>query len=438
MQRRSFLATAALALGGAAKTAEGAERAEPFPLRGGERILFLGDSITNAGMYVEYVDAYLRTRFPEKRFELLNLGLPSETVSGLSEPDHPYPRPNVHERLDRALARTRPDVVVACYGMNDGIYYPFAEERFERYRQGIRTLLEKCRAAGAKVTLMTPPPFDPFPVREHTLPASAPKFGWMTPYSGYDTVLERYSGWLLTQSGSGVRVVDLHTPISRFLADRRAEQPDFLLAGDGVHPNATGHALIAVTLLAAWNAPATADFVELDSRRHRLIHGAGHLEPAEDGGARVRWRTRLPMPYDPQWDPHFVKAARVTERLNRFRLRITELPEGRYALLAAVSPGSAERRTAEYSREELQAGVDLLKLADFPPNRRAAELLPLVQQRQRLLGPAWLTSVGHKRPGTPSGLPLDEAQRQAAVLDEQARRLAQPLEIELRTERLHV
>src|SRR3982751_2575490 len=101
-----------------ALTASSAADERRFFLRDGQRILFLGDSITNAGMYVEYLDAYLATRFPDQRFELINLGLPSETVSGLSEPDHPYPRPDVHERLDRALAKTRPDVVVACYGMN--------------------------------------------------------------------------------------------------------------------------------------------------------------------------------------------------------------------------------------------------------------------------------------------------------------------------------
>src|SRR5262245_51688989 len=109
-------------------------RSEPFRLRPEQRVLFLGDSNTHAGTYVQYLDAYLRCRFPDDRYDLVNLGLPSETVSGLSEPDHPFPRPDLHERLKRALAKTRPSVVVACYGMNDGIYYPFSEERFAKYQ----------------------------------------------------------------------------------------------------------------------------------------------------------------------------------------------------------------------------------------------------------------------------------------------------------------
>src|SRR5450631_4738517 len=108
---------------------------EPFLLKDGDRVVFLGDSNTYAGKFITYLDAYLCTRFPDKRFELINLGLPSETVSGLSEPAHPYPRPNIHARVERALALANPDVVVICYGMNDGIYYPFSDERFKKYQQ---------------------------------------------------------------------------------------------------------------------------------------------------------------------------------------------------------------------------------------------------------------------------------------------------------------
>src|SRR5258708_30140369 len=92
---------------------------EPFLLKKGQRVLFLGDSNTFAGLFIAYLDGYLMTRFPADRWELINLGLPSETVSGLSEPDHPYPRPDVHERLETALMKTHPDVVVVCYGIND-------------------------------------------------------------------------------------------------------------------------------------------------------------------------------------------------------------------------------------------------------------------------------------------------------------------------------
>ncbi len=116
-----------------------ATRAEEF-LPKVTRIVFLGDSITYAGEYVDQFELFLRATFPERRFEVLDLGLPSETVSGLSEEGHAggkFPRPDLHERLDRVLAKTKPDLVFACYGMNDGIYLPPDNERSEKFATGM-------------------------------------------------------------------------------------------------------------------------------------------------------------------------------------------------------------------------------------------------------------------------------------------------------------
>ena len=172
--------------------------AEPL-LKPGDRVLFLGDSITHAGHYIVQIEAALRVENPDSVPDLINLGLPSETCSGLSEPDHPWPRPDVHERLDRALAIVKPDVVFACYGMNDGIYYPLSEERFAAYRQGVEKIIRKVKATGAKLVLLTPPAFDPLPLKQKgkLLPAGAEKYAWFAIYEDYDAVLRKYAAWIL-------------------------------------------------------------------------------------------------------------------------------------------------------------------------------------------------------------------------------------------------
>ena len=124
----------------------------PLP-RPGSTILFLGDSITAAGEYVNDIETYLLASGHQPMPNIVALGLGSETVTGLTEPVHPFPRPNVHDRLDRVLERVKPDAVVACYGMNDGIYHSFSKDRFAAYQQGIRKLIEKSHAIGAKITL---------------------------------------------------------------------------------------------------------------------------------------------------------------------------------------------------------------------------------------------------------------------------------------------
>ncbi len=60
------------------------------------RILFLGDSITFQGMYIDDLHTYFTTHFPNHSITFIKQGLSSETASGLSEPDHPFERPCIH------------------------------------------------------------------------------------------------------------------------------------------------------------------------------------------------------------------------------------------------------------------------------------------------------------------------------------------------------
>lgn len=288
----------------------------------GRRIVFLGDSITQGGRYVEMIEAAMIAQAPGDRREIISLGLASETVSGLSEPGHAggqFPRPDLHERLDRALVKARPDLVVACYGMNDGIYHPLDGERTRAFQAGIQRLREKVLASGARIVHVTPPVFDPLPIKDRVLPAG--KDAYPQPFEGYNQVLDAYSDWLLQMHRvKGWEVIDLHGPMNRRIAERRKSDPQFTFSRDGVHPGPEGHAFMASVVADAW-------------------------------GLRLR--------------------------------------------------------------------------ADGTPDHpRGAEILAAVAKKQALLRPAWLSHIGHKRPGVAPGLPLEEAERQAAVFDAEARRLA--------------
>ncbi len=218
-------------------------------LQGVHRVVVLGDSITYSGEYVDFIDAYFATRFSDRSIEVLNLGLPSETVSGLSEEGHAggqFPRPDLKERVARVLEKTKPDLVIACYGMNDGIYLPLEPGRFGKFKDGTVSLHAMVTAAGAKIIHVTPPVFD------------EAKGG----HPGYGAVLDRYSDWLISQRGAaGWEVADLHGPMSRSLAEHRQSDPGFFLAGDGVHPGEAGHWLMAKAILQQVGA---ADLAEVD------------------------------------------------------------------------------------------------------------------------------------------------------------------------------
>jgi lysophospholipase L1-like esterase len=248
----------------------------PLFLENGQRVLFLGDSITQDGRYVEDIEAFIIAKHPEIRVDVIKLGLSSETTQGLTEPEHPYPRPNIHDRLDSALEKTRPDVVVACYGMNDGIYHPFSKERFQAYQDGIRKLVRRIQAAGAAVVLLTPPPFDAAAAGSKVVGPDAPRFGYATPYRLYDEeVLERYGRWLLALRNEGLMVVDIHAPMKQEVLARRLRDPGYTLAPDGVHPGTDGHWIMARTLLEAWGeanpTPPRADVLALIQEKWKAL-----------------------------------------------------------------------------------------------------------------------------------------------------------------------
>jgi lysophospholipase L1-like esterase len=268
----------------------------PFPA-GTKRVLFLGNSITYAGMYVTDVETYLLRHYPNLSVEFINAGLPSETVSGLSEPNHAdgrFPRPDLRERLDRVLAQTKPDMVFACYGMNDGIYLPLDEARFRAYRDGIKWLHTELEKAGAKrIIFLTPPVHDDA------------KLG----LQGYNLTLDTYANWLLAQRDSlHWDVADLHFPMNRYLTEKRTTDPAFKLASDGVHVGELGHWLMARQILqflgenvsnapdlqAALPAiPRNPELLEVVKKRQGIMKDAwlnvtGHKRPGMAAG--------LPMP----------------------------------------------------------------------------------------------------------------------------------------------
>ncbi|WP_085497363.1 SGNH/GDSL hydrolase family protein [Arenibacter troitsensis] len=276
-----------------------------------KRILFLGNSITYSGQYVSYIDAYLTLQYPDRDFEIINVGLPSETVSGLSESGHAdgkFPRPDLHERLKRILERTKPDLIFSCYGMNDGIYLPFDEERFQKYKEGINWLNQEVRVNGTPIVHITPPIYDG------------------SKGEAYANVLDIYSDWIISKRYTdGWKVIDVHWPMKKYLEDQRLSNDDFYLAKDGVHPNDTGHWLMAKQLL--------------------LYLGEDEIS----------------------------KANGMEEVVSQFH--------------------------------------------------HGLEIWKLVEERQKIMKDAWLTSIGHQRPGMNVGLALGDALDKTEILRKQIRNL---------------
>lgn len=221
------------------------EDIDTLPLHN-KKVLILGNSITQNGRYVDFLEYYLRKQYPNETLDIISIGLSSETVSGDSEADHPFPRPCVHSRLDDALKHIKPDLVLACYGMNDGIFSEKDDTRFSNYKNGITTLIKKVENTGAKIILLTPTPFDPDPIKNRLANPGEPQ-SYQHPYHNYGDVLTDYANWL-TQI-EGAKVINLNSYLNKALVDLKQQNPDSTFIPDGVHPNDIGHFYMAKKIL---------------------------------------------------------------------------------------------------------------------------------------------------------------------------------------------
>ena len=131
------------------------------------------------------------------------------------------------------LNLTKPELIIACYGMNCGIYQELNDQRFERFKTGIRSLRKAAAEYGAEIVHLTPPFYD-----NHG-----------DPNLTYDEVLTAYSKWLVERRPEGWLVADLHTEMKAEVLRLREDEPEFTFQRDKVHPNEAGHWVMAQCLI---------------------------------------------------------------------------------------------------------------------------------------------------------------------------------------------
>lgn len=211
------------------------------------RIMFLGDSITQNGYHISIITTVLNKNLKGKDYEIVNVGVSSENTTNLTEMGHPFPRPQVLDRLERALKFVKPDCVIICYGVNDAIYLPFSEERFEKYKKGMTSVIEQIQSLNIETVICTPTFFDNSSVTSNLLneEESGVKLGL---YEGYDDVMSGYADWIIKQFGKVNIIIDYHQAMKSYIIDKRINSPNYK-SGDGVHPNFELNAVMAREVL---------------------------------------------------------------------------------------------------------------------------------------------------------------------------------------------
>jgi lysophospholipase L1-like esterase len=203
-------------------------------IQDGQTLLFIGDSITDAGRaypvglraglgegYVAFVDSLLSAILPERRIRVLNTGISGNRVTDLEA------------RWQRDVLDLRPDWLSVMIGIND-VWRQFdsaldpGQVGIDRYEAVYRALLGRTRPALKGLALLTP-----YFIEAN---ASDPMRKRMDEYG---RVVKR-----LAAEFDAV-FVDTQAAFDRYLAHR----PSQSLCGDRVHPNKTGHMILAKAFL---------------------------------------------------------------------------------------------------------------------------------------------------------------------------------------------
>jgi lysophospholipase L1-like esterase len=205
-------------------------RADELKLKDGDRIVFLGDSITQAGAgpngYVTMIRTKLEKDHPDWKLEVIGAGISGNKV------------PDLQNRLQKDVLDRKPTVVVIYIGINDvwhGEKDPAKGTMPEKFEAGLKEIIGKCTDAGARVMLCTPSVIGEKSDGSNNL----------------DKKLDEYSG--ISRKVAKELKVHLCDLRKAFLAHEKEHNPDNkdsgILTSDRVHLNEAGNKFVAETML---------------------------------------------------------------------------------------------------------------------------------------------------------------------------------------------
>ncbi len=198
--------------------------AKSSPLKEGEVIAFLGDSITaggaRSGGYCRLIYEAIQKNHPSLNVKVVYAGISGHKV------------PDLQGRLDRDVLSKKPTVVFIYIDIND-VWHSTSGRGTpkDKFEAGLRDLIQRITGAGAIVVLATPSTIGEKPDGSNKL----------------DPMLEEYSAISRkVAADTDTTLCDLRKAFSAHLKENNPQIKDRgILTGDGVHLNAGGKLLVA-------------------------------------------------------------------------------------------------------------------------------------------------------------------------------------------------
>jgi lysophospholipase L1-like esterase len=320
-----------------------------FYLHKDDRVVFYGDSITEQGRYISFIDTYVATRYPGLNIRFVNSGWAGEWVVGGGGG-------KIDQRLARDVIAEKATVATFMLGMNDAAYQDFDPAFFDVYAKGYGHLLDELKRTlpNLRITLFEPSPFD-----DVTRP---PQYALHD--GGYNKVILRY-GQFVRELGRqrNIEVVDLNAPLVSVLEKAHVANTAIAekIIPDRIHPSAAGALVMAATILEAWHASPLVSAAEIDASHGRLRRQEKTRITELRRDPTLAWTQEdeaLPMPFDQKDDvlASVLQASNIVESLDQQLLKVTGLSAPSYGLKIDGE------QIGVWSREELARGVELALL----------------------------------------------------------------------------
>lgn len=208
------------------------------PFKKGDRVAFVGNSITDGGHYHSYIWLYYMTHFPEMRLWMANCGVGGDTAN------------EILARLDDDVLSKNPNVLTFTFGMNDSGYYEynssdsadFSRNKLQEAKQRFALCEEKLKSLEDVRTIMIgTSPYDQTSTFNNEI--FARKNDNMQRIIAIQKEAAQRNGW---------EFVDFNAPMVALNTQQQKKDPAYTLIGsDRIHPDNDGHMAMAYLFLKA-------------------------------------------------------------------------------------------------------------------------------------------------------------------------------------------
>ena len=208
------------------------------PFQKGDRVTFVGNSITDGGHYHSYIWLYYMTHFPKMRVWMANCGVGGDTAK------------DILARFDDDVLTKNPSVLTFTFGMNDSGYYEyngadsadFARRKMEEAKQQFALCEEKLKSLkGVRLVMIGTSPYDQTSTFNNDIYAH--KNDNMQRVISVQKEAAKRNGW---------EFLDFNAPMVALNKKMQESDPNFTLIGsDRIHPDNDGHMVMAYLFLEA-------------------------------------------------------------------------------------------------------------------------------------------------------------------------------------------